>query len=180
MSCIFYSSNAKQLNPGDMFFLSILTQCIPENPGRLHSFKLCLSTCFNTENKSSPHSVHIIRLFEEVFLVYLIEEGDSVVSGNIHVKRSATVLIFGMFPASLYETFHHLHKLRFIQVQREKESIKLGFENLEIAVKRLNDSLKKCKIKSVVNAHKLLIPKWDALKGKYKVTFTIKLTYYLQ
>lgn len=94
---MFSSSNAKQLNPGDMLFLSILIQCISENPGCLHSYKLCLSSCSNTENKSSPHSVHIIRLFEEVFLVYLIEEGDSVVSGNMPLKRVSTSTYCKMF-----------------------------------------------------------------------------------
>ncbi|XP_066252469.1 BLOC-3 complex member HPS1 isoform X2 [Euwallacea similis] len=143
---LYSSSNAKQLSPSDILFILLLTQ---NNSDGLQSFKVFLSGS-EIENKCLPHSVHIVRLFENVSLVYLIENGDPLVS------------------VALYETSLHLHKLRFIQAQREKESIQLGFENLDIALRRLNDAIKKTKMKSLNNEHKKLLVKWDVLKGKYK------------
>ncbi|XP_066146321.1 BLOC-3 complex member HPS1 isoform X2 [Euwallacea fornicatus] len=143
---LYSSSNAKQLSSSDILFILLLTQ---NSSDKLQSFKVFLSGS-EIDNKCLPHSVHIVRLFEKLSLVYLIEDGDPLVS------------------VALYETSLHLHKLRFIQAQREKESIQLGFENLEIALRRLNDAIKKTKMKSLSNDHKKLLVKWDVLKGKYK------------
>lgn len=70
--------------------------------------------------------------------------------------------------ASIYETFCHLHTMQQVQIQRDKDTLQLAFENLDIAIKRLNDSLKKNKIGTIESSHKHLIKKWDIIKKKYQ------------
>ncbi|XP_050304162.1 uncharacterized protein LOC126741666 isoform X2 [Anthonomus grandis grandis] len=146
---LYSSPSARPLSSVDILFTIILTHCYNKSLEVIQSFAVYLAGP-EPEPKCLPHSVHILEIFENTFLVYLVEVGDSTVS------------------AALYETFYHLHKLRFIQVQREVESIQLGYENLTLAMKKLNDGLKKCKIKSVESPHRQIMKKWDVLKEKYK------------
>lgn len=100
--------------------------------------------------KCLPYIVHIISLFESVSLLYVLETGNSNVS------------------SSIYETFCHLHTMQQVQIQRDKETLQMAFENLDIAVRRLNDSLKKTKNDSIEHCFKQLIKKWEVIKKKYQ------------
>lgn len=82
-------------------------------------------------------------------MVYLFEIGNPAVS------------------ASIYETFCHLHTMQQVQIQRDNETLQIAFENLDIAMRRLNDSLKKNKNISVDHSYKQLTKKWDVIKKKY-------------
>uniref|UniRef100_A0AAR5QHD7 Hermansky-Pudlak syndrome 1 protein homolog n=1 Tax=Dendroctonus ponderosae TaxID=77166 RepID=A0AAR5QHD7_DENPD len=146
---LYSSTPAKELAPADILFLIILTHCVSEESGHLESFQVLLSGS-DVEPKCLPHAVHVVELFPQVFLVYLVEMGDPLVS------------------ATLFETFHHLHRLRFIQVQREMASIQMGYENVDLSIRKLNGYLKKCKVKNLESSQKQLIKKWDVLKGKYR------------
>ncbi|CAG9772615.1 unnamed protein product [Ceutorhynchus assimilis] len=146
---LYSSSNAKQLSAADILFVTILINCLSEKTGTIESFQVLLSGP-EQEPKCLPHAVHLIELFENVFLVYLVETVDPLVA------------------APLYETFLHLHKLRYLQTQRELQSIQIGHDNLSVAVKKLNDGLRKCKIKSCDALHKQLMKKWEVLNMKYK------------
>lgn len=94
--------------------------------------------------------MHKITLFEDVNLVYIVEIGNPVVS------------------LSVYETFCHLHTMQQIQIQRDRETLQMAYQNLDIAVKRLHDSLKKNKDVSVDQSFKQLTKKWDVIKKKYQ------------
>ena len=86
-----------------------------------------------------------------------------------HYRRQNTILNKAFFAAALYESFHHLHTLQFVQIQREKDTIQLAYENAEVAIKKLNDSLKKTKVSAVELLQKDLQKRWDIIKSKYKV-----------
>lgn len=100
--------------------------------------------------KCLPHVIHIIPLSTGVNLIYLLEIGNPAVA------------------AGIYETFSHLHTMQQVQIQREKETIQLAFENLDLATRRLNDSLKKNKNAAIENSHKQLAKKWEVIRKKYQ------------
>lgn len=70
--------------------------------------------------------------------------------------------------ASIYETFCHLHTMQQVQIQRDRETLQMAFENLDIAIRRLNESLKKSKNTPIESCHKQLVKKWDVIKKKYQ------------
>ncbi|XP_030756816.1 Hermansky-Pudlak syndrome 1 protein homolog isoform X2 [Sitophilus oryzae] len=145
---LYSSVNAHQLSPTDLLFIVILTHC-QINSNSLNSQQVLL-TGNEEEPKCLPHVIHTVPLFERVYLIYVIEIGHAAVS------------------ATLYENFCHLHALQNIQVQRDKEKIQFGFENVELAVKRLNDSIKKVKDGSIESVHKQITKQWEIIKTKYK------------
>lgn len=55
-----------------------------------------------------------------------------------------------------------------IQIQREKKTIQPAYENLDLANKKLHESLKKYKNTAVDNCHKQLVKKWEIIKKKYQ------------
>lgn len=99
--------------------------------------------------KCLPYIIQKMSLFKGVYLVYFFEIGNPAVS------------------ASIYETFCHLHTMQQVQIQRDNETLQIAFENLDIAMRRLNDSLKKNKNVSVDHSYKQLTKKWDVIKKKY-------------
>lgn len=100
--------------------------------------------------KCLPYLVHKITLFKEVSLIYLIEAGNPALA------------------ASIYETFCHMHTMQQVQIQRDNGTLQIAFENLDIAMRRLNDSLKKNKNVSIDRCFKQLSNKWDVIKKKYQ------------
>lgn len=99
--------------------------------------------------KCLPHTIHIVPIDEDLNIIFFLEVGNSALS------------------SSLYETFCHLHIMQQIQVQRDFSVIRPAYENLELAVKRVNDSLKKNKNTAIDSCHKKLVKKWDTMKKKY-------------
>lgn len=91
-----------------------------------------------------------MTLYESVSLLYVLEIGNRNVS------------------SSIYETFCHLHTMQQVQIQQDKETLQMAFENLDIAVRRLNESLKKTKNDSIHQSFKQLIKKWEVIKKKYQ------------
>ncbi|XP_076257995.1 Hermansky-Pudlak syndrome 1 protein isoform X2 [Rhynchophorus ferrugineus] len=145
---LYSSVNASQLSSVDTLFSIILTQT-KEKTETITSRQILLAGS-DDDPKCIPHVVHIIHLVENVFLLYIFELGYTAVS------------------ATLYENFYHLHALQQVQIQRDKDTIQLAFENLELAVKRLNDNVKKIRNTSIETYHKQLMKQWDIIKGKYK------------
>lgn len=101
--------------------------------------------------KCLPHAVHIYPLTEDVNLVVMIESGSSILSSG------------------LYEAFLYLTTLQNVQVQRDIETLRPAFENLDIAIKKTNDGLKKLSKQPMIDAsHKRLTAKWDFMRKKYQ------------
>lgn len=99
--------------------------------------------------KCVPHIVHICPISEGVQLIYMLETGNAAVSSN------------------LYEAFLHLHVIQNVQMQRDIETLKPAFENLDLAVKKLCDSLKKVKNNAVDGSYRQLLKRWDFIRKKY-------------
>ncbi|XP_056643966.1 BLOC-3 complex member HPS1 isoform X1 [Diorhabda sublineata] len=152
---LYSSASAKELAPSDILFLTILCQSLnlavegTYSQPKVSSYQLLLSGPEDTP-KCLPHAVHILPQTNGIHLVYLVEIGNSAVS------------------ASLYESFSYLHTLQQVQIQRDNQTLQSAFENLELATKRLHDSLKKTKNVTVDNSHKQLMKKWDIIKKKYQ------------
>ncbi|KAK9875116.1 hypothetical protein WA026_005909 [Henosepilachna vigintioctopunctata] len=156
-----YSSElAKELSPTDILFTTILTdftsrkwknsetETSDTGCDKISSYQVFLSGP-ESSPKCLPHAIHVVSICPELNLIFLLEMGNSALS------------------SSLYETFCHLHIMQQIQMQRDFAVIRPAYENLEVAVKKVNDSLKKNKNTAIDNCHKNLLKKWDAMKKKY-------------
>lgn len=99
--------------------------------------------------KCQPHAVYIFPITEGVNVVYLLE------TGNITVA------------SGLYESFFHLHVMQTVQIQRDADTLRPAFENLDHSVKKLCEGLKKLKSSSVEHCYKQLLKKWDFIRKKY-------------
>lgn len=131
-------------------FLTILShQDQSQEISEVKSYQILLSGP-ERQPKCLPYIIQIIPIFEEVNLIYLFEIGNPAVS------------------ASIYETFCHLHTMQQVQIQRDNGTLQIAFENLDIAMRRLNDSLKKNKTISIDHSYKQLSKKWDVIKKKYQ------------
>lgn len=117
-------------------------------PHAMHNNQVLLAGADFTP-KCIPHAVYIYPVTEGVNLIYLLEVGNAAVS------------------SSIYETFLHMHTIQAIQVQRDIETLKPAFENLDIAIKKLSESLKKIKDSSIETSYKQLMKKWDFMRKKY-------------
>lgn len=95
------------------------------------------------------HVVHVIPICEGINLLYLLEVGNLAIS------------------SSLYEAFFHLHTMQLVQIQKDVDTLRPAFENLDLAMKRLNDALKKNKNNTIEYSAKQLIKKWDIIRKKY-------------
>ncbi|XP_060521851.1 BLOC-3 complex member HPS1 isoform X2 [Cylas formicarius] len=146
---LYSSSNAKQLSAPDILFTIILTHCRGDVFKNIESYRILLAGP-ETEPKCIPHAIHIVEICDQMFLVYLMEIGNPSVAG------------------SLYDAFCHLHTIQSVQIQRDKETLQLAFENLDLATKKLNISLKKNKNTDIEASHKQLMKKWDVIKKKYQ------------
>ncbi|XP_045467647.1 Hermansky-Pudlak syndrome 1 protein homolog [Harmonia axyridis] len=152
-----YSSElAKELSPTDVLFSIILADSTVK---RLNDSDLSKSEAISSYQvllsgpesspKCLPHAIHIVPIDEDLNIIYFLEIGNSALS------------------SSLFETFCHLHIMQQIQVQRDFSVMRPAYENLELAVKKVNDSLKKNKNVAIESCHKNLVKKWDLMKKKY-------------
>lgn len=99
--------------------------------------------------KCIPHVVHNTTVAEGVNLLLIIEVGNALISSG------------------LYDTFHYLNVMQIVQIQKDLETMKPAFENLDTAVKKLNDGLKKAKNSSLELSYKQLLKKWEYMRKKY-------------
>lgn len=135
----FYSpSSSPQNTPEHSLYL--------KNP---NSFQVLLMGNENSP-KCLPHVVHIDTLTEGVNLIILIELGTPVIS------------------TGLYEAFLYLTIVQNIQMQRDVETLRPAFENLDIAIKKTNDGLKKNKNSAIECCQKKMCAKWDFIRKKYQ------------
>lgn len=155
---LYSSRQAQELSPADMLFLNIFCQTLDqgEHSKRIESHVVFLQGCSNqTTSGCIPHIVHVCKLFDEVFLVLLIEHGNIALSGN------------------LYDVFFALHKLQNIQMQMDVENLRSAFDSLDMYVKHTMDSVKKIKHNSpeADDAVRVLSLKWDTLRKRYAEYF---------
>lgn len=108
-----------------------------------------LLTGKDSSSKCVPHIIHICTISEGVQLIYMLETGNAAVS------------------SSLYEAFLHLHVIQNVQMQRDVDTLKPAFENLDLAVKKLCDSLKKVKNNAIDGSYRQLLKRWDFIRKKY-------------
>lgn len=126
--------------------------------------------------KCLPHAVHILPLNQDIHLVVMIESGSPMLSSGLH-------------EAFLYLTTLQTIQVRFCciltlplhvdstfiiswQVQRDLDTIRPAFENLDIAIKKTSDGIKKLGRQAIIETcHKRLISKWDFMKKKYQEYF---------
>nr|XP_023028272.1 Hermansky-Pudlak syndrome 1 protein homolog isoform X2 [Leptinotarsa decemlineata] len=153
---LYSSPTAKELSSTDIVFLTILSHStLPEKTesetisDNISSHQILLAGPEGNP-KCLPHVVHITPLSNGINLLYLLEIGNPAVA------------------ASLYETFCHLHIMQQVQIQRDKEILQPAFENLDLANRKLNDSLKKNKNSAIELSHKQLVKKWEVIKKKYQ------------
>ncbi|XP_055535291.1 BLOC-3 complex member HPS1 [Wyeomyia smithii] len=155
---LYSSRQAQELSPADMLFLNIFCQTLNrgENSKRIESHVLFLQGS-NNHNTSGciPHIIHVSKLFDDVFLVLLIEHGNISLCGN------------------LYDVFFALQKLRNLQMQMDVENLRSAFDGLETYVKHSVDSLKKIKHNTpeADEAVKHFLSKWDNLRKRYSEFF---------
>lgn len=127
-------------------------QNTPEHSLNLHipnSFQILLMGT-DSSPKCLPYVVHIDTLTEGVSLLILIELSNPIASSG------------------LYEAFLYLTVVQNIQMQRDVDTLKPAFENLDIAIKKTNDGIKKLKNITVDLCQKRMMAKWDFIRKKYQ------------
>lgn len=100
--------------------------------------------------KCIPHVLHVSPITEEINLLLFIEIGNISVASN------------------LYESFLYLHNLQSVQIQRDVETLRPVFENLDSSIKKLCDALKKSKNNMIETVLKQLNKHWDFMRKKYQ------------
>lgn len=98
---------------------------------------------------SHPHAVHIGYLDDGVYVLFLLECGNSLVSTGLN------------------DAFHALNALQNMQTQKDVEGVRYAFDFLDAGMKKIFEGLKKMKIKPVEACQKNLQPKWEFIKRKY-------------
>ncbi|CAG9856964.1 unnamed protein product [Phyllotreta striolata] len=147
---LYSSQTAKELSPSDILFATILcASCDEASSKEIRSYQVLLSGSEDSP-KCLPHAVHVIPLSNGIFVVYLLEIGNPAIA------------------ASLYECFCHLHTMQQVQIQRDKKTLQLAYENLDLANRKLHESLRKSKTASIESCHRQLAKKWDVIKKKYQ------------
>lgn len=104
----------------------------------------------NASTKSVPYLIYVCPITEGINLIYAVEVGNSSATSAVH------------------EAFVHLHVMQVVQLQRDIDTLRPAFENLDLAVKKLSDVLKKLKNGSVETSYKQLIKKWEFMRKKYQ------------
>ncbi|XP_055595934.1 BLOC-3 complex member HPS1 isoform X2 [Uranotaenia lowii] len=155
---LYSSRQAQELSPADMLFLNIFCQTTDrgEHSKRIESHVVFLQGSSSASSPGCiPHIVHVCKLFDDVFLVLLIEHGSIQVSGN------------------LYDVFFGLQKLQNLQMQMDVENLRSAFDSLETYVRHSLDSMKKLKYNNpeADEAVKSFISKWDNVRKRYSEYF---------
>lgn len=150
----FNSQQAKELSAKDIFFSALLSQSVDKttqnevNTNNIYSYQVLLAG--GDPNPSClAHIVHIFPVCKEINLFYFLEVGNMSIS------------------SSVYETFIHLHTMQTVQIQRDTETLRPAFNNLDTAIKKLFDALKKSKNHTTDNCLKQLTKKWEMIRKKY-------------
>lgn len=99
--------------------------------------------------KCVPHVIYISTIEGGVDLLLIIEVGNALISSG------------------LYDTFYHLNAIQTAQIQRDIETLKPAFDNLDTAIKKLTDGLKKVKNSTFDLSYKQLSKQWDYMRKKY-------------
>lgn len=99
--------------------------------------------------KCQPHAIYIFPITEGVNVIYIIETGSPTVASN------------------LYEAFLYLHIMQTVQIQRDIETLRPAFENLDTTIKKLCECLKKIKNSAIEQSYKQLLKKWEFTRKKY-------------
>ncbi|EDS25969.1 HPS [Culex quinquefasciatus] len=151
---LYSSKQAQELSPADMLFLNIFCQTLDrgEHSKRIESHVVFLQGCVGqTTSGCIPHIVHVSKLFDDVFLVLLIEHGNIALSGN------------------LYDVFFALQKIQNMQMQMDVENLRPAFDSLETYVKHTMDSLKKLKHNTTEadEAVRNFTLRWENLRKRY-------------
>lgn len=115
---------------------------------KIHSHQIMLAGSEYTP-KCQPHAVYVCPVAEGVNAIYIVE------TGNLGVALN------------LYESFFYLHVMQTVQIQRDIETLRPAFENLDVSVKKLCEGLKKIKNSSVEHSYKQLLKRWDFTRKKY-------------
>ncbi|KAK4882940.1 hypothetical protein RN001_006259 [Aquatica leii] len=174
---LYSSRTATSLSPTDILFLVILCNVmslksfdtetetdseeefyspsssptrIQENKeqSKIHSYQVMLAGNDFTP-KCVPHIVYMNSIVDGVNLLLIIEVGNALVSSG------------------LYDAFYHLNAMQIVQIQHDVETLKPAFENLDTAIKKLTDGLKKVKNSMFDLSYKQLLKKWDYMRKKY-------------
>lgn len=100
----------------------------------------------------TANAIHISELAENINLVTIIEMTNPSIS-------------FG-----LYDSFYHLNVINGLQLQRDVDELRPAFENLEVAIKKTFDGLKKNRgtvTNSIDMCQRRLQAKWEFFRKKY-------------
>lgn len=100
----------------------------------------------------TANAIHISELAENINLVTIIEMTNPSIS-------------FG-----LYDSFYHLNVINGLQLQRDIDELRPAFENLEIAIKKTLEGLKKNRgsvSNSIDMCQRRLQAKWEFFRKKY-------------
>lgn len=100
--------------------------------------------------KCIPHILHICPITDGINLLLFIEIGNLNVSTN------------------LYDSFLCLQAMQSVQIQRDVETLRPIFDNLDIAIKKLCDALKKIKSSVIEAVLKQLNKQWEFMRKKYQ------------
>ncbi|KAF5273063.1 hypothetical protein FQR65_LT04805, partial [Abscondita terminalis] len=114
----------------------------------IHSYQIMLAGNDYTP-KCVPHIVYINPIADGVNMLLIIEIGNALISSG------------------LYDAFYHLNAMQIVQIQRDIETLKPAFDNLDTAIKKLTDGLKKVKNSVFDLSYKQLSKKWDYMRKKY-------------
>lgn len=157
---LYSTQNATPLSATDILFCTIICEShkqsqslesvYEENSSNANVFgHQIMLTGTDFIPKCQPHAVYVCRIAEDINVIYLLE------TGNLGVA------------ANLYEAFLQLHIIQTVQIQRDVETLRPVFENLDSAIKKLCEYLKKYKGNFVDGSYKQLLKKWDFIRKKY-------------
>ena len=104
------------------------------------------------ESGYTANAIHISELAEGINLVIIVEMTNLAISSG------------------LYDSFHHLNVINGIQLQRDTEELRPVFDNLEGAIKKTLDGIKKNRAhmsNDVDMCQRRLQLKWEFVRKKY-------------
>jgi hypothetical protein len=104
------------------------------------------------ETGYTSNAVHISELSEGIHLVTIVEMTNLTISSG------------------LYDSFYHLNIINGLQLQRDIDELRPAFDNLEVAIKKTLDGIKKnrANVSNEVDMYqRRLQVKWEFVKKKY-------------
>lgn len=110
------------------------------------------SLLLGSQHDHTANAVHVFELSESVHLITIVESTNPATSSG------------------LCDSFRYLNLVSNLQLQRDLDELKSAVENLDTAIKKLLEGIKKnrCNIGNDVDmCQKRLHTKWDFLRRKY-------------